>query len=274
MRTADRRVVVSFVVALAAIRCGAIPDQRTVTLTPQAVASKVGIHYEVNDDFYCSFASSGLGPRIAPRDAAAAGTPVVVGREFFVDYGTNPFPCGHALRHDYAAILAFDLSGVIRDGGIVQRAILHFTRGATDQPIHLPAAAGGACTWYVLALSGDWDAGYYVGDESDPGANPPATLLFNGTPRAAVRFRNSAEPGDATQALDVTTFFASAILRRGDRYHGLLLSPRSDPTSRARYLTGWGEGILGSRPTDSSCTGVLSEFQLELTLVRLVRGTP
>lgn len=236
-----------------------------VLLTPQSAANKVALHRE-HDGFFC-FDVGGFGPALAPLDLRPPAFPIVVGWEYSVDNGTQPLPCRTANLQDYIAALYFDLSGVIRDGGAVDRAVLRFRRSATTHPISVPARAPTWCSVYALAPLAAWHEGYYVGSESDSDANPPATLLFNGTPRTSVRFRNSADPADARQELDVTTFLAATILRRADRYHGLLLSPRSDPSSSAHLLTDAGS-------TSASCTGVLSDFQLEMSLVRLVRGTP
>ncbi len=67
--------------------------------------------------------------------------------------------------------------------------------------------------------------------------------------------------------MDVTQLISTAVLSRGSRYHGLLLSPRRDPSSGADYLA-W-RRLLGGLPTHGTCTGLFQDFELKMTIAHV-----
>jgi hypothetical protein len=255
-------------IALAVTACGfSTAHARDVTFTLKAgeVASKDARHFE--DDGVCAFISEGTGPRLvpAPNDLHVR---AIIGWELSVDYGTDPFPCATALRHDYIAALYFDLTRVLAEGGVVAHAELRFHRTDTVFPISIPGWGPDACTLYALAPTSDWIGGYHLGDETDPEANPPASLLYSGTPPTPVTFLNSSDPAYADQTIDVTQLIATAVLSRGSRYHGILLSPRRDPDWRPNYLEH--TPLLGG-PPNGSCTGLFGDFELKIVITHIER---
>lgn len=243
------------------------PVETVITLTAGEVASKVARHYEFDDELWCSgLNSGGLAPLIQPNPNDIH-VKAVIGWEFRADYGSQPLPCGYALHQDYMAALYFDLTSVLEEGGAVAHAELRFRRTDTVYPIDVPGWGPDACTLYALDPWSDWIGGYYSGDESESDANPPASLLHGGVPRGPIQFMNSADPRYAVQIIDVTNLISTAVLSRGSRYHGILLSPRPDPSSRANYLAS--RYILGGLPTHGSCTGLFQDFELQVTLVHV-----
>jgi hypothetical protein len=147
---------------------------------------------------------------------------------------------------------------------LVERAVLRMRRDNTAHAISLGGRAS-ECTLFVLAPTMEWTRGSFVGDEGNADANPPATLIFDRASRSVVRVRNSADPSYITQQVEVTDFVNSALLHAASLFHGFLISPRGSSRHEV-YLVG--EHTL---PPESSCTGLLSQFELELSLVRATR---
>jgi hypothetical protein len=235
-----------------------------ITLTPLEVASKVSRHYEFSG-LFCDFQSMGTGPVLQPNpndlDVRA-----IVGWDFAADYGTDPLPCAYALRHDYIAAIYFDVTPLLREGGIVASAELRFRRSDTPLPIDVSGWGSSVTMLYALDPWEDWVGGYHSGDETDPDANPPASLLYGGVPYGPIAFMNSADPMYSMPFIDVTNLISTAMTSRGTRWHGILLSPRRNPMSLGSYLD---PPLIGFRPTHGSCTGLFSDFELKVTLVHI-----